>query len=194
MSLSASERFLDRLEKHYFFELERRDRLHGSLRLLATMMLAILGAAWLLVSNAVPDTATQLAADLGAMSAGLAAAAGLASMIGLLQAGPIATEDHYEIVLHENLIENSQNILRRSVDGGRSVSDSDEIRGAALAAFLSESYAAAALANLALNEALTPASTGGDLFACDRSCADLHCGCGSICGRACVTQAARCHQ
>lgn len=155
MHESPTASFLERIEKHYFFELERRDRIHASLRLLATMVLAILGAAWLLVSYPLGDDASALAQDLSALGSGLSVAAALMAMLGLVQASPIATEDRYEIALHENLLDTSEEILAVDTDGDEPAPAGDRIRNEALAAYLAANYADAALNNLALNEGFT---------------------------------------
>lgn len=155
MKATPEEWFLERIEKHYFFELERRDRLHASLRLIATMMLPILGASWLLMIQSLPDAASRLAQDLSTASSALAALAALASLVGMVQAGPIATEDYYEVALYDNLVVASTDILHADFGQNSSGPGEEDVRSDALIELLTKAYADAALANLAQNERFT---------------------------------------
>lgn len=152
MSDSASMRYLDSIERHYYFELERRDRIHASIRVLITLILAILGAAWLLITSPTPAVTPDDTNWLYWISVALCVAAACVAVVGLVIAAPIATEDLYEIILHEDLTTDAQTIIGFGRDTDEYPDGDEAVRMDALSTYLTRNFEKAALANAALNE------------------------------------------
>jgi hypothetical protein len=148
---SADQRYLDSIERHYFFELERRDRIHSSLRVLISLILAVLGAAWLLATGAAPDSGAA-AGGFHTVSIVLCGFSIIFACLSLNEAVPIATEDHYESVLHQNFISDIQRLLNRTVNEESESSEFRDVRLKALSRYLFTNYERALLNNVALNE------------------------------------------